>query len=86
MRDMSKKNKRSVTIAGHRTSVSLEAEFWAELTAISQNEDLPLGKLISKIDENNPKNLSSALRLYVLADLKNRLALKNKNQEDRTRG
>ena len=83
---MSKKNKRSVTIAGHRTSVSLEAEFWAELTAISQNEDLPLGKLISKIDENNPKNLSSALRLYVLADLKNRLALKNKNQEDRTRG
>ena len=83
---MSKKNKRSVTIAGHRTSVSLEAEFWAELTAISQNEDLPIGKLISKIDENNPNNLSSALRLYVLADLKNRLALKNKNQEDRTRG
>ena len=77
---MSKKNKRSVTIAGHRTSVSLEAEFWAELTAISQNEDLPIGKLISKIDENNPNNLSSALRLYVLADLKNRLALKNKKR------
>ena len=82
---MSKKNKRSITIAGHRTSVSLEAEFWAELRAISQNEGLPLGKLISKIDENSSNNLSSALRLYVLADLKNRLALKNKNQEDRTR-
>ncbi|MEK9692722.1 MAG: ribbon-helix-helix domain-containing protein [Rhodospirillaceae bacterium] len=78
---MSKKNKRSVTIAGHRTSVSLEAEFWAELTVISQNEDLPLGKLISKIDENNPNNLSSALRLYVLADLKNRLALKDRNRD-----
>ena len=82
---MSKKNKRSVTIAGHRTSVSLESEFWAELTAISQNEALPLGKLISKIDKDNPNNLSSALRLYVLADLKNRLALKNRKRDDQTR-
>ena len=79
---MSRKNKRSVTIAGHRTSVSLEPEFWAELTVISLNEDLPLAKLISKIDENNPNNLSSALRLYVLADLKNRLALKDRNRDD----
>jgi predicted DNA-binding ribbon-helix-helix protein len=61
--------KRSVTIAGHRTSVSLEAEFWDALTEIAAEKRRPLARLIDEIDkrEGRDKNLSSALRLFVLA-------------------
>lgn len=62
--------KRSITIAGHRTSISLEPEFWAELTAIAALEKLSLNKLVTKIDLERGGNLSSALRLYVLRHLK----------------
>ncbi len=61
--------KRSVTIAGHRTSVSLEAEFWQALADIAAESKRPLARLIVEIDkrEGRAKNLSSALRLFVLA-------------------
>jgi len=60
--------KRSVTISGHRTSVSLEAAFWAALTAIAEHEKQPLAQLIDGIDkrQGRGKNLSSALRIFVL--------------------
>lgn len=62
--------KRSVTIAGHRTSISLEDEFWAELVRIAAERETSLNSLISDIDDGRATNLSSAIRLHVLADLK----------------
>jgi predicted DNA-binding ribbon-helix-helix protein len=64
-----KKLKRSVTISGHRTSVSLEAEFWQALTEIAAETKRPLAKLIDEIDKRDGRgnNLSSALRVFVLA-------------------
>ena len=58
--------KRSVRLAGHKTSVSLEEAFWDELRAIAQARDISLNALISKIDQTRSGNLSSAIRLYVL--------------------
>jgi predicted DNA-binding ribbon-helix-helix protein len=62
--------KRSVTIAGHRTSISLEDEFWSELVRIVSENKTSLNSLISAIDEARTTNLSSAIRLHVLANLK----------------
>jgi predicted DNA-binding ribbon-helix-helix protein len=62
--------KRSVTIAGHRTSISLEDEFWSELVRIAAERKVSMNSLISGIDESRGTNLSSAIRLHVLADLK----------------
>ncbi len=60
--------KRSVTIRGHRTSVSLEEEFWRCLLEIAEAKDQTVAALISGIDERRPpdQNLSSAARLFVL--------------------
>ncbi len=60
--------KRSVTIAGHRTSVSLEEAFWEALAEIARERGLSLGALVAEIDAGRGTgNLSSALRLHVLA-------------------
>lgn len=66
--------KRSVVVAGHRTSISLEHAFWNELTAIADRRGLSLNALVSEIDRDrlDAGNLSSAVRLYVLADVKSR--------------
>ena len=66
--------KRSVTIAGHRTSFSLEDAFWEELVGIAQRRTMTLAELVVEIDTERDGNLSSALRLYVLRDLQKRLA------------
>ena len=58
----------SVVLNGHKTSVSLEEPFWLELKSIAAERKVALGDLISKIDaERQHSNLSSALRLFVLA-------------------
>lgn len=63
--------KRSLTIAGHRTSIALEAEFWRELDAMAAARAISLASLIAEIDESRQTaNLSSALRLAVLDYLK----------------
>ena len=62
--------KRSVRIAGHRTSLSLEAEFWEELKAIAAARGCSLNHLVAETDAARTGNLSSALRLLVLAELK----------------
>ena len=62
--------KYSVTIAGHRTSISLEEEFWLSVKKIAREKDIPISALISRIDKKKTKNLSSALRIYVLKNLK----------------
>ncbi|UYN94319.1 MAG: ribbon-helix-helix domain-containing protein [Enhydrobacter sp.] len=68
--------KRSVVIGGHATSISLEDEFWDELTAIARGRDLSLAGLIQQIDRErgDRSNLSSALRLYVLETLRQRVS------------
>ncbi len=63
--------KRSLTIAGHATSISLEDPFWQELRRIAAARGLSLAGLVSEIDaERGGANLSSALRVYVLEMLK----------------
>src|SRR6202171_2502073 len=66
--------KRSVTIDGHRTSVSLEDAFWTELSAIAQARGLSLNALVGQIAHARaaPGNVHSTLRLYVLHELKQR--------------
>jgi predicted DNA-binding ribbon-helix-helix protein len=65
--------KRSVTIAGHRTSVSLEEPFWEALGEIARGRGISLGALVAEIDAGRGTgNLSSALRLHVLAALRAR--------------
>ena len=58
--------KRSVNIAGHRTSVTLEEPFWESLKEIAGQRKIPLSRLIAEVDAASPANLSSALRIYVL--------------------
>ena len=61
--------KRSLTIAGHRTSIALEPEFWAGLEALAAERGLRLTALIEEIDRGREApNLSSALRVAVLRD------------------
>jgi predicted DNA-binding ribbon-helix-helix protein len=65
--------KRSVVLKGHATSVSLEDEYWAELRRMANDEGVALAQLIERIDSvRRSDNLSSALRLAVLSDLKAR--------------
>jgi len=67
--------KRSVSIAGHRTSISLEEPFWQLLREIADREKLSIQSLIGRIDaERGEQNLSSAIRVFVLMDLRSRLA------------
>jgi len=65
--------KRSVTIAGHRTSLSLEEEFWELLQAAANEEGIPLAQLVARIDEERTTNLSSAIRVWLLRRLLARL-------------
>jgi predicted DNA-binding ribbon-helix-helix protein len=65
--------KRSVSIAGHRTSISLEEPFWQILREIAARENLSVQALIGRIDaERGEQNLSSAIRVFVLRDVRSR--------------
>ncbi|WP_022682991.1 ribbon-helix-helix domain-containing protein [Sphingobium bisphenolivorans] len=64
--------KRSVTIAGHQTAISLEPIFWQALRTIAMREGLPLNALIARIDvarlgAPHPPNLASAIRCWLFA-------------------
>ncbi|MHA1538419.1 MAG: ribbon-helix-helix domain-containing protein [Alphaproteobacteria bacterium] len=61
--------KRSVRIAGHRTSVSLEPEFWDALRQLAASAGRSINSLITEIDHDRTTNLSSALRVHVLKKL-----------------
>jgi predicted DNA-binding ribbon-helix-helix protein len=59
--------KRSIILAGHKTSVSLEDAFWRGLKDIATNRRMTMSDLVSSIDlDRQQGNLSSALRLFVL--------------------
>ncbi len=63
-----KPKKRSLTLRGHRTSVSLEDRFWAAFCQIAANENLAINALAAKVDEERPfeEGLASAIRDYIL--------------------
>ncbi|MGQ0486165.1 MAG: ribbon-helix-helix domain-containing protein [Hyphomicrobiales bacterium] len=59
--------KRSLTIAGHRTSLSLEPEFWSALQEAASQQQKPLAALVAEIDKSRGRrNLSSAIRVWLL--------------------
>lgn len=60
--------KRSVTIAGHKTSVSLEEVFWLALKASAARRRVSVGALVEMIDARRSGNLSSALRVFLMAE------------------
>ena len=69
--------KRSVTIAGHATSISLEPVFWLALERAAATRGLPLSALVAQIDaaraaQPQPPNLASALRSWLLLDSENK--------------
>ena len=73
---MARDRKRSLTIAGHRTSVSLEDPFWQALKEIAEERGLPLAALVTEIDDaRGDTSLSSALRVHVLAHFRGRAAV-----------
>jgi predicted DNA-binding ribbon-helix-helix protein len=67
--------KRSIVIAAHKTSISLEDKFWNGLRALATERDLTLSALVGEIDEQRPANanLASAIRVAVLAHALTRL-------------
>lgn len=73
--------KRSVIIAGHRTSVSLEPEFWSALKDIALQRNVSINELVTEIDGQRRGNLSSALRVHVLTFLQTRLAASAETRE-----
>lgn len=70
--------KRSITIAGHETSLSLEPAFWAALARAAAARAVPLSALVAAIDAlrivaDDPPNLASAIRTWLLAEVANTL-------------
>ena len=69
--------KRSIVVAGHKTSVSLEEAFWNGMKEISGLRDMTLSELVGEIDGNRQQgNLSSAIRLFVLDYFRTRARLR----------
>ena len=74
--------KRSIVIAGHKTSVSLEDAFWKGLKEVAGERDATLSDLVASIDSDRHQgNLSSAIRLFVLDHY--RLQIQGQTREDR---
>lgn len=65
---MARPEKHSLTLAGHRTSVSLEPEFWACFRKIAEEKDIPINALAAAIDADRgvERGLASAIRVFVL--------------------
>ena len=75
-------SKRSIVIAGHKTSVSVEDEFWISLKEVAHERNMTLAELVGTIDaDRQHANLSSAIRLFVLSVYRDQVA----SRQDRTR-
>jgi predicted DNA-binding ribbon-helix-helix protein len=71
--------KRSIVIAGHKTSISLEDQFWKSLKEIAHDRSVTVAELVAGIDGNRQhSNLSSAIRLFVLG------VYRDQHRQDRT--
>ena len=66
--------KRSLTIHGHRTSISLEEPFWVALNDIAKARQQSVASLVQIIDKERVGGLSSAIRMFILAELRHQLA------------
>ncbi len=66
--------KRSLTIHGHRTSISLEEPFWVALNDIAKARQQSVASLVQMIDKERVSGLSSAIRIFILAELRHQLA------------
>ena len=66
--------KRSLTIHGHRTSISLEEPFWVVLNDIAKARQQSVASLVQMIDKERVGGLSSAIRMFILAELRHQLA------------
>jgi predicted DNA-binding ribbon-helix-helix protein len=65
--------KRSIVIHGHKTSISVEDDFWNGLKEIAEERDITIAKLVQEIDQARDRgNLSSAIRVYVLRHFRQR--------------
>jgi predicted DNA-binding ribbon-helix-helix protein len=65
--------KRSIAIAGHRTSVSLEEAFWRELKSLAKRQGRSVSALVAAVDaDRRTANLSSAIRVFILQALAER--------------
>jgi predicted DNA-binding ribbon-helix-helix protein len=74
--------KRSIVIAGHKTSISLEDAFWKGLKEIAAKRNMSFSNLVAVIDsERQHGNLSSAIRLFVLDFYRNQLLNDHEEQE-----
>jgi len=62
--------KKSITLKRHRTSLSLEKEFWEALELIAKNKNCSLQELISQIDIKRRSSLASSTRVYILENLR----------------
>jgi predicted DNA-binding ribbon-helix-helix protein len=68
--------KRSIVIAGHKTSVHIEEEFWKSVKEIAAERNMTVMELVSEIDANRQHtNLSSAIRLFVIGVYRDRIEL-----------
>lgn len=76
---MSRPVKRSIKIAGHPTSISLETPFWEALRHIAASRGQSVGQLIEEVDRGRSGGLSSALRVFVLESLREELGAKSEN-------
>ena len=70
MTDRVRPLKRSITISGHRTSLSLEQVFWDSLAEFARVDGVSINRLLTDIDKSRASNLSSAARVYVLERLR----------------
>lgn len=64
--DTTQIRKRSVRLAGHQTSISIEDAFWTRFVNIAERSDLSINQLVTEIDAKRTGNLSSAIRVFVL--------------------
>ena len=73
--------KRSITVHGHRTSISLEDPFWAALNDIAKARQISVASLVQMIDKERSGGLSSAIRIFILAELRHTLAASTTTQD-----
>jgi predicted DNA-binding ribbon-helix-helix protein len=66
--------KRSIVLAGRKTSISLEDDFWKGLKDIARRDERTLAAIMEEIDDERDGNLSSAVRVFVLRDAMARVA------------
>ena len=73
--------KRSLTIHGHRTSISLEEPFWAALNDIARARKQSIASIVQMIDKKRAGGLSSAIRIFILTELRQKLAANTTTQD-----